>query len=147
MKAVILTGHGGLDMLQYREDHPQPVAGPGEALIRVRACGLNNTDINTRTAWYSKEVSQGITENAVVAGFRDSSGRDGSWGNSVITFPRIQGADVCGAVESVGSDRDSVMVGKRVLIDPWFLDQDEPGSNLLIFAQRGVLGSNAGSCV
>jgi len=33
---------------------------PGEVLVRVGACGLNNTDINTRTAWYSKSVTEGI---------------------------------------------------------------------------------------
>ncbi|MEL6794786.1 MAG: alcohol dehydrogenase, partial [Pseudomonadota bacterium] len=34
MKAVVLTGHGDLDKLVYR-DVPKPVAGPGKALIRV----------------------------------------------------------------------------------------------------------------
>ena len=59
MRAVVLTGHGGLDKLEYREDWPAPEPGPGEVLVRVSACGLNNTDINTRTAWYSKAVSEG----------------------------------------------------------------------------------------
>lgn len=54
MRAVILTGHGGLDKLEYREDWPIPAPAAGEVLIKVGACGLNNTDINTRTAWYSK---------------------------------------------------------------------------------------------
>ncbi|RVC89599.1 alcohol dehydrogenase, partial [Mesorhizobium sp. M2A.F.Ca.ET.017.03.2.1] len=52
MRAVVLTGHGGLDKLHYREDWPIPVPASGQVLIRVGACGLNNTDINTRTAWY-----------------------------------------------------------------------------------------------
>ena len=47
MKAVLLTGHGGLDKLEFRDDVADPVPGQGEALIRVAACGLNNTDINT----------------------------------------------------------------------------------------------------
>ena len=50
MRAVVLTGHGGLDQLSYREDWPLPVPGPEEVLIKVQACGLNNTDVNTRTA-------------------------------------------------------------------------------------------------
>lgn len=50
MRAVVLTGHGGLDKLEYHEDWPVPVPGDGDVLIRVSACGLNNTDINTRTA-------------------------------------------------------------------------------------------------
>lgn len=69
MKASLLTGHGGLDKLVYRVDIEKPETGPGEVLVRVNAYGLNNTDINTRTAWYSKDVEQGITESAVTDGF------------------------------------------------------------------------------
>ena len=126
MKAVLLTGHGGFDKLVYREDVEKPAISAGQALIRVRACGLNNTDINTRTAWYSKQVEEGITEAAVEGGYRESSDRDGSWGNGEIVFPRIQGADVCGIVEAVGDENDSELIGKRVLVDPWFLDPENP---------------------
>jgi hypothetical protein len=41
----------------YRTDWPRPDPGPGEVLIKVGACGLNNTDINTREGWYSKAVT------------------------------------------------------------------------------------------
>jgi NADPH:quinone reductase-like Zn-dependent oxidoreductase len=58
MRAMVLTGHGGLDKLEYREDWPTPVPADNEVLVRVGACGLNNTDINTRTAWYSKRDRQ-----------------------------------------------------------------------------------------
>ena len=126
MKAVLLTGHGGLDKLEYREDVDKPQPGKGEAVIRVRACGLNNTDINTRTAWYSKAVEQGITESAVKGGYASSDDADGSWGSNAITFPRIQGADVCGVVEAFGGDMDSPLIGKRVLVDPWLLDAETP---------------------
>ena len=53
MGAVVLTGHGGLDKLEYHRDWPTPRPVSGEVLVRVGACELNNTDINTRTAWYS----------------------------------------------------------------------------------------------
>ena len=43
---------------------PQPKAGE----VRVAACGLNNTDINTRTSWYSKSVKDGITEEGGAGG-------------------------------------------------------------------------------
>lgn len=59
MHAVLLTRHGGYEALDYRTDVPVPVPAPGEVLIRVAAAGVNNTDINTRTAWYSKAVSEG----------------------------------------------------------------------------------------
>ena len=56
MKAMVLTGHGDLDMYQWHEDWPTPHPGPMEVLIKVGACGCNNTDINTRTAWYSDNI-------------------------------------------------------------------------------------------
>jgi NADPH:quinone reductase-like Zn-dependent oxidoreductase len=37
MKAVLLTGHGGLDKLVYRDDVPVPRPAAGEALIEVSA--------------------------------------------------------------------------------------------------------------
>ena len=62
MRAVVLTGHGGLDKLEYRTDVPTPTPGPDEVLVRVGACGLNNTDINTRTGWYDSMVQTSVTE-------------------------------------------------------------------------------------
>ena len=53
MKAMVTMGHGDFDMLVWHEDWPVPTAASGEVLIRVGACGLNNTDINTRTARHS----------------------------------------------------------------------------------------------
>ena len=44
MCAVVLTGHGGLDKLEYHQDWPTPKPASGEVLVRVGACGLNNTD-------------------------------------------------------------------------------------------------------
>ena len=111
MRAMLLTGHGGLDKLKYDDDYPRPVAGAGEVLIRVSACGLNNTDVNTRTAWYSQAGGD--------AG-------DAAWGGSALEFPRIQGADVCGVVAAVGDGVGAELIGKRVLIDPWLRDWNAP---------------------
>ena len=44
MKAVRFHQHGAPDVLRY-EDVPEPVASPGEVLVRVRACALNHLDI------------------------------------------------------------------------------------------------------
>ena len=121
MRAVVLTGHGGLDKLEYREDWPTPQAGPGEVLVRVGACGLNNTDINTRTAWYSKSVTEGITDAGGKGGFDQADAAAGSWGSSSISFPRIQGADVAGTIADVGEGVDSARIGERVILDPWLL--------------------------
>ncbi|MGX9182105.1 alcohol dehydrogenase family protein [Mesorhizobium sp. BHbdii] len=122
MRAVILTGHGGLDKLEYREDWPVPTPGAGEVLIEVGACGLNNTDINTRTAWYSKQVTDGITPLTGSAGFTQAQAEIGSWGSSAIRFPLIQGADVAGKIVGVGDGVNAARIGERVMVDPWLLD-------------------------
>jgi NADPH:quinone reductase-like Zn-dependent oxidoreductase len=56
MTAVLLTGYGSFDKLVIRNDVPLPSLGAHEVLIRVGACGVNNTDINTRKGWYAPSV-------------------------------------------------------------------------------------------
>ena len=79
MKGVYLTGHGGQDKLEIREDILVANPGSNDVLIKVLATAVNNTDINTRMAWYSKA---------------DSGSVDASWSGNPIRVPRIQGADV-----------------------------------------------------
>ena len=57
MMAVQLTGNGGPEKLAVLHDIPVPDIGEDEVLIRGKACGVNNTDINTRVGWYSKSVT------------------------------------------------------------------------------------------
>ena len=116
MRGVVLTGHGGPEKLQYREDLPVPVPGHDEVLIAVSACGVNNTDINTRTGWYSKSVSGATGETTT------GPAGDGSWGGS-LAFPLIQGADPCGHIVAVGAGVDAERVGERVLVDAWIRDR------------------------
>lgn len=115
MRAVQLTGHGGYDKLVYREDVPVPRPGTGEVVIQVAAAGVNNTDINTRIGWYSKDVRSG-TAGGAAQGFADASDSDASWTGSTISFPRIQGADCCGRIVAVGDGVDSARLGERVLV-------------------------------
>ena len=128
MRAVVTTGHGGFDMLDYRDDVPVPAPGAGEVLIRVGACGLNNTDINTRIGWYSKDVTEGTTAEGGADGFGNAQEEAGTWGRSGSQFPRIQGADVCGEAVAVGDGAPADLIGKRVLIDTWFRNWDKPGN-------------------
>ena len=121
MAAMVLTGHGGFDRLEYHRDWPCPTPGPGQVLIRVGACGLNNTDINTRTAWYAPEVKGGITQDAGASGFAPVDDSQATWGGNALTFPRIQGADVAGTIAAVGPGVSPDRVGQRVLCDPWLL--------------------------
>lgn len=103
MRGVLLTEHGDLDKLVIRDDVPVPKPGPFDVLIRVSAAAVNNTDINTRTAWYSK--GEGASD-------------DASWSGSAIHFPRIQGADVCGRIVAVGGEISKDRLNERVLVEP-----------------------------
>ncbi len=118
MKAVLLTGYGGFEKLEYREDVPVPVPGAGEVLIRVAAAGINNTDINTRIGWYSKSVSEGTTSEGAKAGFSEAKAADAGWTGKERNFPLIQGADVCGHIVASGSGVDAARIGQRVLVEP-----------------------------
>ena len=51
MKAIVLDGYGGPEVLRWSE-LPDPVAGPGEVLVRVAAAGLNRADIAQRQGHY-----------------------------------------------------------------------------------------------
>lgn len=103
MHGVVLTGHGGPEMLEWRDDLPVPVPGENDVIVRVGAAGVNNTDINTRTAWYSKG---------------EAEADDATWTGAPLTFPRIQGADVCGDIVAVGAAVDTARIGERILIEP-----------------------------
>jgi len=122
MRAMLLTGHGDMDKLVYTTDQPVPQISDTEVLIQVHACGLNNTDVNTRTGWYSKGVEKNTTGNAL----ETADEADAGWGGTSISFPLIQGADVCGTVIAVGSNADKNLIGKRVLIDTWLRDWSMP---------------------
>ena len=115
MHAVVLTGHGGLEKLEYRKDVPTPQPKPGELLIRTAAAGVNNTDINTRIGWYSKAVNE-ATNTGGSDGFETVNKDDASWSGTPMSFPRIQGADVCGYVVAVGEGVSRERIGQRVLV-------------------------------
>ena len=111
MSAVLTTGHGGFDVLEHRNDIQVPTPESDQVLLRVLGAGINNTDINTRTAWYSKSVRDETNSD-------DSKGLDddGSWSGNPLNFPIIQGADCCGEIVAVGDDIDIKRIGERVLV-------------------------------
>ncbi len=123
MRAVLLLGTGGPEMLEVRDDVPVPEVGPGDVLIKVAACGMNNTDINTRVGWYSRTVTGATTD----GGFEEAEAEDDStWSRGGFSYPRIQGADAVGRVVAVGAEADDALIGRRVLIDPWIRPIDDP---------------------
>jgi NADPH:quinone reductase-like Zn-dependent oxidoreductase len=78
MKAVAFFEHGPVDVLQYHEDFPDPVAGKDdEIIIDIKYCGINHLDIWTR---------QGI---GVAAGKK-------------IKLPHICGCDIVGTTPIKG---------------------------------------------
>lgn len=138
MRGVLLKGHGGLDMLEYRHDIEVPTPQPGEVLIKVGAAGVNNTDLNTRVGWYSKS---------------NNSADDAGWSGTALQFPRIQGADVCGQVVALGKGVDTELLSRRVLVEPclyeaqgeqlqhpWYLGSECDGgfAEYLVVAARHV---------
>jgi alcohol dehydrogenase len=90
MKAVVLTAHGGNDQFVFDTHYPDPVPGPGDAVLRVRACTLNYHDIFTRNGM------PGIT----------------------VPLPLVIGIDLAGEVVEVGAEVTGFKPGDRVLVDP-----------------------------
>jgi alcohol dehydrogenase len=104
MNAVLLTGHGGMEKLEFVENYPIPTVADDEVLVEVRACGMNNTDVWVREGAYGKD---------------DDPDAISSWrreGDS-LTFPRIQGADIAGRIVDVGKNIDTTRIGERVMVD------------------------------
>jgi NADPH:quinone reductase-like Zn-dependent oxidoreductase len=88
MRAVVFKEHGGPDQL-IETEVPDPVPGPNETLVRVRACALNHLDIWTR---------QGMPGIA-------------------IPLPHILGCDISGEVEQVNG-KAHIKEGARVIVSP-----------------------------
>jgi len=89
MKAMRFHEHGGIDKLRY-EDAPDPLPGPGEVVVRVKACALNYLDIWERVGL------PGVT----------------------IPLPHISGSDVAGIIEAVGPGVAHVKPGDKTLVNP-----------------------------
>ena len=87
MKAVRIHEDGGPEVLRY-EDAPDPVAGPGEVLIGLRAASLNHLDI-----WLRRGLPSAPK-------------------------PRILGADGAGVVVALGDGVDRFREGDEVVINP-----------------------------
>ena len=102
MMAVVTTGNGGYDKLDYREV-PTPTPGPTDVLLKVHAAGVNNTEINTRLGWYSSSVETATSSFSDVQSTASEHKADGGW-NDATPFPIIQGTDCCGSVVAVGRD-------------------------------------------
>ncbi len=86
MKAMLLTGHGGPEMLRYSEV-PDPVAGPGEIVVDVHAASVNGADPKVRR---------------------------GNGVYKLAKFPHILGRDFSGVVGQVGPGVTDIKAGDEV---------------------------------
>jgi NADPH:quinone reductase-like Zn-dependent oxidoreductase len=89
MRAVYIERFGGPEVLTYGE-RPDPSPGPAEALVRVRACGINHLDLWLRSGLPGLEPD----------------------------MPHVLGSDVAGEIVAVGSGVSHVRVGQRTLVNP-----------------------------
>jgi NADPH2:quinone reductase len=83
MKAVFVEKHGGVENLKYA-DLPKPSPGPGQALVKIAASGVNYIDVYFRTGLYPAEP------------------------------PVVLGSEGAGVVEAISPDVTQVQVGDRV---------------------------------
>lgn len=88
MKAIQLIAHGAPGQFRYG-DVADPVAGPGQVVLRVRACGLNRLDL-----WMEEQALP-----------------------IPLQLPRIPGSEIAGEVLSVGADVLDWKPGDRVAVD------------------------------
>ena len=86
MKAIRVHAFGGPEVLKL-EDVPEPKAGPGLVVVRVKAVGVNPVDVSIRNGAYKNVVP-----------------------------PYIPGSDAAGVVEAVGDGVAHVKAGDRVFI-------------------------------
>ncbi|MHC5114539.1 MAG: zinc-binding dehydrogenase [Planctomycetota bacterium] len=91
MKAVLITRQGDpvAPNVTFVTDHPDPVAGPGQVVVRTEAAALNHLDL-----W----VGRGVP-------------------GAELDYPRVSGSDGCGRVESVGEGVDEAWIGRRVILN------------------------------
>ena len=83
MKAIRIHQFGGPEMMQY-EDAPEPNPGPGQAVVRIEAAGINYADVNGRRA------------------------------GDTAALPITLGREAGGVVSAVGAGVTDVAVGDRV---------------------------------
>jgi NADPH:quinone reductase-like Zn-dependent oxidoreductase len=120
MTAMLLTGHGGPDKLALHHDVPVPKPGPGEVLVEVSACGMNNTDIKVREGSYGAEDDPNA-----VSTWRARAGEE-----STLQFPRIQGADTVGRIVAVGEGVPERRIGERIMVDFCIYNRPEGDDSL-----------------
>jgi NADPH:quinone reductase-like Zn-dependent oxidoreductase len=91
VKAAYFTEHGGPEKIIYG-DYKDPVPGPGEVVVRVRACALNHVDLLLLDGRFPPPEG----------------------------LPHVNGCEVAGTLAALGPDVTGLTVGQRVVVFPGF---------------------------
>jgi NADPH:quinone reductase-like Zn-dependent oxidoreductase len=112
MKAIVVREHGGTDRLEPAEV-PDPVAGAGEAIVRVRALALNHLDIWVRRGVPGHKFPLPVIPGSEVAGVIESVAENDRWraGDEVIVAPGFS----CGVCLACLSGKDPLCPGYGIL--------------------------------
>jgi len=100
MHAIRFHEHGGPEVLRF-EEVPDPTCGPGEALVRVRACALNHLDLFQRRGLQKITIPLPHISGSDVAG--DVAGGDAEVGQRVMLQPGLS----CGRCKACLGGRDN----------------------------------------
>ena len=113
MKAVVVHQYGGPEVLKF-EDYPDPIAGPGEVLVRVAATSVNPIDYKRR---------------AGLATARDP-----------IIFPGVIGTDLAGIVVKLGPGVEGFSAGEQVfaVADNTYAELCVVGADILAKVPKGL---------
>jgi NADPH:quinone reductase-like Zn-dependent oxidoreductase len=110
MKAIRFHQHGGLDVLRY-EDAPEPDPGPGDVVVRVRACALNHLDLWERRGLEHVKIPMPHISGSDVSGVVASAHPGVPAGQRVMLQPGVS----CGRCAACLSGRDNECPGYELL--------------------------------
>lgn len=119
MHAIEVAKTGGPEVLTYVEK-PEPVAGPGQVVIKAEAIGVNFIDTYFRSGLYKRDL------------------------------PFVLGTEVCGTVAAVGEDVAALAVGDRVVTadaDGAYADYCVAQSDRVAYVPDGVAPESIASAL
>lgn len=98
MRAALLKGHGGLDVVHVVDDLAVPEPGYGEVRVQIKAAALNRLDLWVREGWPGLDLE----------------------------MPHVICADGAGIVDAIGEGVSQFAPGDHVSIDPSIVPSDDP---------------------
>lgn len=117
MRAAVITGHGGPDVIEVVNNLPMPEPGRDEVRVAIKAAALNRLDLWVRAGWPGLELH----------------------------LPHIMCADGAGVVDALGAGVTAFAPGDRICIDPSIVPADSPAlyTGLENQSRIAILGEHA----